>query len=81
MEVALRAGARAAYLLDDASELDFAWLDGVDTLGLTAGASAPDCLVDGVMQALSERFDIEVAEGGDVRETVVFKLPRVLTQA
>ncbi len=81
VEVALRAGANAAYLLDDASELDFAWLEGVQTLGLTAGASAPDCLVDGVMAALSERFDVEVAEGGNVRETVVFKLPRVLTEA
>ncbi len=81
VEVALRAGARAAHLLDDASDLDFAWLDGVETLGLTAGASAPDCLVDGVMDALSQRFDVEVAEGGDMRETVTFKLPRVLTEA
>ena len=81
VEVALRAGARAAHLLDDASDLDFAWLDGVETLGLTAGASAPDCLVDGVMDALSQRFDVEVAEGGDTRETVTFKLPRVLTEA
>ncbi len=53
VEVALAHGAPASYLIDDADELDEAWLDGVDTIGLTSGASAPDDLVQGVIDALT----------------------------
>lgn len=81
VEVALRAGATAAYLLDDASGLDPAWLDGVSTLGLTAGASAPEVLVEGVLTALAERFTLDIEDSDTVRETVTFKLPRVLAEA
>jgi 4-hydroxy-3-methylbut-2-enyl diphosphate reductase len=80
VEVALRAGARDARLLDDASGLDPAWLDGVRTVGLTAGASAPDVLVQGVIDALAARFDVTVEELGPAREPVTFKLPRVLVE-
>jgi 4-hydroxy-3-methylbut-2-enyl diphosphate reductase len=80
VEVALRAGARAAHLLDDASGLDPAWLDGVLTLGLTAGASAPEVLVEGVLEALAARFILDIEDSDSVRETVTFKLPRVLTE-
>ncbi|CAN5203463.1 4-hydroxy-3-methylbut-2-enyl diphosphate reductase [soil metagenome] len=52
VEVALAAGAPAAHLIDDASEMDLAWLEGVDTIGLTSGASAPDVLVQGVIDLL-----------------------------
>jgi 4-hydroxy-3-methylbut-2-en-1-yl diphosphate reductase len=75
VEVALRAGARDARLIDDARELDLAWLDGVSSLGVTAGASAPEVLVEGVLDALAQRFDITVAVDGGVAETVSFKLP------
>jgi 4-hydroxy-3-methylbut-2-enyl diphosphate reductase len=78
VEVALRAGARDARLIDDASGLDPAWLDGVSTVGVTAGASAPEVLVEGVIDALAARFDLTVEELGPTRETVTFKLPRVL---
>ncbi len=78
VEVALRAGASDARLIDDASGIDWAWFDGVSTVGLTAGASAPEALVDGVIAALRERYDINVREGLSPREDVVFKLPRVL---
>ncbi len=78
VEVALRAGAADARLIDDASGIDWAWFDGVSTLGLTAGASAPEALVDGVIAALGERYDIIMREGLAPREDVVFKLPRVL---
>jgi 4-hydroxy-3-methylbut-2-en-1-yl diphosphate reductase len=81
VEVALRAGARAAYLLDDSSGLDPAWLDGVVTLGLTAGASAPEVLVEGVLEALAARFTLDIEDSDSVRETVTFKLPRVLAEA
>jgi len=78
VEVARRAGARDARLIDDAAEIDWAWLSGVGVIGLTAGASAPEVLVDGVIQALRTRYDIEVEEISPMRENVTFKLPRVL---
>ena len=78
VEVAIRAGAKDAKLVDDARDIDPAWLDGVATLGLTAGASAPEVLVEGVLEALSVRFDLTVEETGGPRETIAFKLPRVL---
>jgi len=52
VEVARDHGAPAAYLIEDAEDIDPAWLDGVDTVGLTSGASAPELLVDGVIAAL-----------------------------
>jgi 4-hydroxy-3-methylbut-2-enyl diphosphate reductase len=76
-EVGRRAGAEA-YLIDDASKLDFAWLAGARVVGLTAGASAPEVLVQGVIARLAERFAVEVREEDAVRETVSFKLPRAL---
>ena len=78
VEVALKAGCPDARLLDDASALDFAWFDGVHTMGLTAGASAPEPLVQGVIDALAARFDVTVVEDDGAREAVTFKLPRVL---
>jgi 4-hydroxy-3-methylbut-2-enyl diphosphate reductase len=78
VEVAERAGATSAHLIDDARGIDWAWFDGVHTLGLTAGASAPEVLVEGVLDALHARFEIEVEEGQAARETVIFKLPKVL---
>ena len=78
VEVALRAGARDARLVDDAGGIAPDWLDGVSTLGLTAGASAPEVLVEGVLDALASRFDLTVEEADGPRETIAFKLPRVL---
>ncbi|HEX5776309.1 MAG TPA: 4-hydroxy-3-methylbut-2-enyl diphosphate reductase [Caulobacteraceae bacterium] len=80
VEVAMRAGAGDARLLDDASGLDPAWLDGVSTVGVTAGASAPEVLVQGVIDALAACFDVTVEELGPTRETVTFKLPRALVE-
>ena len=79
VEVALKAGARDARLIDDASHIDWTWLEGVSRLGLTAGASAPESLVQGVIDALAARFEVTVEEDGGERETVTFKLPRALT--
>ncbi len=78
VEVAERAGVARARLIDDASGLDWAWFDGVQTVGVTAGASAPEALVEGVIDALASRFTLTVEEGAQARETVTFKLPRVL---
>jgi len=79
VEVALRAGARDARLVDDATQVDWSWLDGVSTLGITAGASAPEPLIEALVDAVRARFDAEVIEDAGERETVTFKLPRLLT--
>ena len=76
-EVATRAGAQA-YLIDDADGLDLAWLAGAAVVGVTAGASAPEVLVQGVIDRLAQSFDVRVEEVDAVRETVSFKLPKVL---
>ena len=78
VEVALRAGARDARLIDDAGGLTDQMLASVRTLGLTAGASAPEVLVDGVLDALRARFAVTLTEDAAARETVTFKLPRQL---
>ena len=80
-EVALRAGATASHLIESADDLDWAWLEGVATVGVTAGASAPEDLVEALIAALSARFDARVEEVRVTDEDVVFKLPRVLVSA
>ncbi len=79
VEVAMRAGAKDARLVDDAGQVDWSWMDGVSTLGITAGASAPEQLIEELVDAVRARFDAEVIEDAGERETVTFKLPRVLT--
>ena len=78
VEAALRAGARHARLIEDAEALDPAWLAGVTVLGLTAGASAPEPLVEGVLARLRGAYEVELEEVGGPPETVAFKLPRAL---
>lgn len=80
VEVARKAGADAAYLIDDAQAVDWAWFANVQTVGVTAGASAPEPLIEALVSAISERFDAEVSEDSGARETVTFKLPRVLAE-
>ena len=78
-EVAQAAGARA-YLIDDISQIDPTWLDGVESLGITAGASAPEYLVDEVVQFFRAQgvTDIESIEA--VTEEVSFALPPELVR-
>ncbi len=78
VEVGKRSGTKGAYLIDDARGLDPAWLEGVSSVGVTAGASAPEVLVQGLIDRLAEDFDVTVEEVDTVRETVSFKLPRAL---
>ena len=77
-EVAERSGANAAYLIASADNIDWKWFDGVKTLGLTAGASAPETLVQGVIAACRARFTVSVDEVVTAQEDVVFRIPRVL---
>ncbi|MDB5668675.1 MAG: 4-hydroxy-3-methylbut-2-enyl diphosphate reductase [Alphaproteobacteria bacterium] len=74
VEVAERSGARAR-LVARAADLDFAWLEGVRTLGLTAGASAPELLVREMVDRLAEQFDLTEEQTEGVTERMVFKLP------
>jgi 4-hydroxy-3-methylbut-2-enyl diphosphate reductase len=78
VEVALDAGAAAAYRIDNASEIDEAWLDGVRTVGLTSGASVPEELVQGVISWLADRGYPTVDEIHTAEETLTFSLPREL---
>jgi 4-hydroxy-3-methylbut-2-enyl diphosphate reductase len=80
VEVAEREGV-PARLVGRATEIDLAWLEGVQTLGLTAGASAPEVLVREVVELLRQHFELreEAVEG--VEERMVFKLPRGLEAA
>jgi 4-hydroxy-3-methylbut-2-enyl diphosphate reductase len=80
VEVALRAGAKRAELVASAENIDWAWFDGITTLGLTAGASAPEDLVQGVITACRARFDVTMETVETARESVTFKLPRVLVE-
>ncbi len=80
VEVAEREGVRA-MLIQRADVLDFAFLDGVTTLGITAGASAPELLVRELVAKLSERFAVTEREIETTRETITFKLPRGLDAA
>ena len=79
-EVAERAGATRAVLLPTAAALDWAMLDGVATIGITAGASAPEVLVDGLLARLRERYALAIEERVVTQEDVVFKLPAGLAK-
>jgi len=78
VEVGIKAGARDARLVDDASGIDWDWFKGVKVLGLTAGASAPELLVQGVIEVLERRYEVIIEEVAARAETVTFKLPKAL---
>jgi 4-hydroxy-3-methylbut-2-enyl diphosphate reductase len=80
VEVALKAGAKEARLIDDAGEVDWGWFEGRKVVGLTAGASAPESLFAGLVREIEARFEVEIEEDEAARETVTFKLPRVLSE-
>ncbi|OAO03747.1 4-hydroxy-3-methylbut-2-enyl diphosphate reductase [Parasphingorhabdus sp.] len=77
VEVAEREGS-ASHLIQRADEIDLAWLDGVETLGLTAGASAPEILVREVILKLEENFEVTQTKVKTTDEKMIFKLPRGL---
>jgi len=78
VEVARDHGARAAHLVEDATAIDQAWLDGVTTVGLTSGASVPDVLVEGVLEWLTLHGfeDVEIVKAAE--ESITFSLPKEL---
>ena len=81
VEVAKRAGCERAVLVERAGMISWDDFEGIGRLGITAGASAPETLVDEVIEAFAQRFDIAVSAHGAGRETIVFNLPRELRVA
>ena len=75
VEVALEAGAKASHRVDNAGEIDEAWLDGVESVGVTSGASVPDELVQGVLDFLVARGFPPATEERLTEENLVFALP------
>jgi len=78
VEVALQHGAKASYLIDYAKEVDLAWLEGVETVGVTSGASVPDLLVMELLKFLETHGYGEVEEITTANERITFSLPREL---
>lgn len=78
VEVAKNHGCASSMLVQRASDIDWNWFEGVAVLGLTAGASAPDVLIDEVINAAKARFNVTVEEVRIVEENVIFKVPGVL---
>ena len=79
VEVARVAGCQRAYLVQKASEIDWRWFEGVRTVGITAGASAPEVLVQEVIGDIRQRYLTRIEEISVTQETTHFKLPRALT--
>ena len=76
--VGARAGCRYAQLVQRASDIDWRALEGIATLGITAGASAPEVLVDEVVDAFRSHYDVTVELVETAKEDVEFKVPRIL---
>jgi 4-hydroxy-3-methylbut-2-enyl diphosphate reductase len=80
-EVAERAGCPLSVLVQRAAEIDWTRFDGVRRLGITAGASAPEVLVEEVIDAFAERFAVKVEVVTAAEEAIAFNLPRELRDA
>jgi 4-hydroxy-3-methylbut-2-enyl diphosphate reductase len=78
VEVAANYGCSRSRLVQRAADMDWQWLGDARRLGITAGASAPELLVDELIAACRQRFDVTVEEVRTTEESVVFKLPRQL---
>lgn len=76
VEVAKRAGAGDAHLVQKADDVDWTWFDGAARVGISAGASAPEELVEDLIAAIASRFSLRIEEVRVAEEDVVFKLPR-----
>src|SRR3954468_1218041 len=74
-EVALEAGAKAAHRVDDASEIDVAWLEGVERVSVTSGASVPEALVEGVLGYLADKGFPDAESVHSAEESLIFALP------
>ncbi|QQA43261.1 4-hydroxy-3-methylbut-2-enyl diphosphate reductase [Pelagovum pacificum] len=80
VEVGRKAGCSYAQLVQRASDIDWRALQGITTIGITAGASAPEVLIDEVVDTFRERFDVTVETVTTATENVEFKVPRVFRE-
>jgi 4-hydroxy-3-methylbut-2-enyl diphosphate reductase len=80
VEVAERAGCPYAVLIQRASDIDWRMFEGISRLGVTAGASAPEVLVDEIIDAFKTRFEAKVETVTTAEESIAFKLPRELRE-
>lgn len=80
VEVASRAGCSYAQLVQRAKDIDWRALDGINTIGITAGASAPDVLIQEVIGAFSDNYSVTIETVETAKENVSFKVPRVLRE-
>ncbi|WP_420556960.1 4-hydroxy-3-methylbut-2-enyl diphosphate reductase [Roseovarius sp.] len=80
VEVGARAGCSYAQLVQRAADIDWRALDGITTMGITAGASAPEVLINEVIDAFRDRFDVTIEQVETAQENVEFKVPRVLRE-
>lgn len=80
VEVGAKAGCSYSQLVQRGSDIDWRALDGITSLGITAGASAPEVLVNEVIDALRTRYDVTVTQVETAQESVHFKVPRVLRE-
>lgn len=78
VEVGKKAGAKKAVLISSADKIDWDAIDTAQSVGLSAGASAPEYLTDGVIAALRARYDVNVEHIEVIKENTVFRLPRIL---
>jgi 4-hydroxy-3-methylbut-2-enyl diphosphate reductase len=80
VEVGTRAGCPYAQLVQRSADIDWRALDGIRSVGITAGASAPEVLIDEVVDAFRARFDVTVEKVVTAEENVEFKVPRILRE-
>ena len=80
VEVGAKAGCNYAQLVQRAENIDWRALDGISSVGITAGASAPEVLINEVIDAFRARFDVTVEQVETAVESVEFKVPRVLRE-
>ncbi|MEM9043923.1 MAG: 4-hydroxy-3-methylbut-2-enyl diphosphate reductase [Pseudomonadota bacterium] len=81
VEVGSAAGCGYSMLVQTAQDIDWRAIEGVRSVGLSAGASAPEVLIDGVVSAFKDRYDITIERVITAEENVSFKVPRVLRTA
>jgi len=81
VEVGKVHGAKFSTLVPSADQIDWAQYNGVKTLGLTAGASAPEYLVEGVIESARKHFEVTIENVEVTKEKVIFRLPRELRSA
>ncbi len=80
VEVGSKAGCGYSQLVQRADDIDWRALEGITSIGITAGASAPEILVDEVINALKSRYDVVIEQVETAKESVHFKVPRVLRE-